>query len=427
MKNRTFIALILFIFPFFLLFFPADGKSQWIESYSSIPPITGSAWFEFDFSSADTGYLAVNQYWSVSVGFNYQILKTTDGGVSWNSGDFPVQSTDSPMGAYVIDISVPDADTFFYTTRDYFNFLYRWTRQGGFSGYKLLGAFPRDLSAVNGQEAYVLTKGYSPDDMAVYYFNGDSVHKVFESSAYMADQYSKIFFITRQVGFIVVKDLSQAVVLLKSLDGGNTFTPVTLPSGMTVNSLFFVSENSGFIAGGGGKIYHTTDQGTTWQQLNTGTSASFNSINFADPITGIAGGSGGTAIITADGGQTWQSEPGVGNLTTARIFSPTNAYICNNSFFPTFFKGIYPVSAPSGEYPSLSIYPNPVEDQLVVDIPGQGATLPGFVLSGITGISVMSGTLGVSHVIGMSQLPAGVYFLKVFLPGSTIIRKIIKK
>ena len=427
MKKKVLSPFILFIFPFFLIIFPVKVYPQWIASYTAVPPPIGSAWFEFDFASADTGYLVMDQYWSVSVGYNYMILKTTNGGVSWNTIDGPEQSNDSPNGAYVIDISVPDADTIFYTTRDYFNFLNRWTRQCGTSSYKLWGELPRDLSVVDGHEAFVLTMGLALNNVSVYYFNGDSTHRVFESSSLKTDQTSRIFFITPQVGFIVVKDLSMAVVMMKSLDGGNTFTPVALPSGMTVNALFFTSVNSGFIAGDGGLIYQTVNQGATWQQLNTGTTATFNSIHFADSMTGIAGGNGGTAIITTDGGQTWHAEPGNGNLTTVQVFSPNQAYTCNNNYFPIFYKGIYPVSSPSESYPLLSIYPNPAENELIVGIPDQGHVLPRFEISGITGEISIQGILANDHVIKVKQLPSGVYFLKLFLQKTTVIKKIIKK
>jgi hypothetical protein len=289
------------------------------------------------------------------------------------------------------------------------------------------GELPRDLSAVNGREAFVLTSGYSPEDVAVFYFNGDSLHKVFESTSYKTDAFSKIFFVSPMVGFLVLKDLSEVVVMLKSLDGGHTFTPITLPSGMTVNSLYFVTGSNGFIAGNNGLICHTTDQGATWQQLNTGTSATLNSIHFSGPMTGMAVGNGGTAIITTDGGQTWHPEPADGNLSTGQIFSPDQAYICNNSYFPTFYKGIYPVSSPVHEYPSWSIYPNPSENEFVVGFPGQENRSPAYEITGMNGKTAIRGKLSANHAIDAALLPAGVYCVRIFLAGTTVSRTIIKK
>jgi hypothetical protein len=57
-----------------------------------------------------------------------------------------------------------------------------------------------------------------------------------------------------------------------------------------------------------------------------------------------------------------------------------------------------------------SIYPNPFNDQLVIDISGGNA---GYSLSDASGRLVMSGTVSSGESVNVSSLPKGLYILKV--------------
>lgn len=74
-----------------------------------------------------------------------------------------------------------------------------------------------------------------------------------------------------------------------SNDNFETITSQDLP-GYAFNSLFFLNENEGFIAGDNGIIYNTNDGGETWTQQTTPTTEDLNSIYFIDELTGFAVG-----------------------------------------------------------------------------------------------------------------------------------------
>ena len=72
-----------------------------------------------------------------------------------------------------------------------------------------------------------------------------------------------------------------------------------------LNSIFFISENTGWTAGGSGKIFKTTDGGMNWFAQNSSTINLLTSIRFATQDTGWAAGINGTILKTVNGGNSW--------------------------------------------------------------------------------------------------------------------------
>lgn len=108
--------------------------------------------------------------------------------------------------------------------------------------------------------------------------------------------------------------------VLRTTDGGRTWTASTLPGGTATGGLAFLSATTGFATGSSaaclGAIWETTDGGATWRMLPATCSTAFrlHSLDFVDAAHGFAGGGRtdkfGTTdwqavLATADGGQTW--------------------------------------------------------------------------------------------------------------------------
>ncbi len=81
---------------------------------------------------------------------------------------------------------------------------------------------------------------------------------------------------------------------------------VSQNSGTTasLDGVYFVDENNGWVAGWGQIILHTTNGGETWGLQNTPVT-SLHCIFFTDPQNGWASGLGGDVIHTTNGGDTW--------------------------------------------------------------------------------------------------------------------------
>ncbi|MFA6599212.1 MAG: YCF48-related protein [Ignavibacteriaceae bacterium] len=108
-----------------------------------------------------------------------------------------------------------------------------------------------------------------------------------------------ISFINENTGWIV-----GGYSIFKTVDGGNTWQVQRLGINRYMNTIFFVDENNGYVAGDNGELYKTTDGGTNWikQSLGTGIGA-INSIYFLNATTGWI--SGEFYIARTTDGSTW--------------------------------------------------------------------------------------------------------------------------
>jgi len=73
-----------------------------------------------------------------------------------------------------------------------------------------------------------------------------------------------------------------------------------LPQGNTLSSVWFTDANTGYAVGGdygiGGTILKTLDGGITWSTLSIGTTNQLHSVTFADANNGFAVGENGTIL-----------------------------------------------------------------------------------------------------------------------------------
>lgn len=97
--------------------------------------------------------------------------------------------------------------------------------------------------------------------------------------------------------------------ILKTINGGADWTAQASGTYDDLNSVFFVDAQTGWAAGGWttgySTILKTTDGGATWTAQSPGTSEILNSIFFVNAQTGWAVGEFGRIIKTTDGGATW--------------------------------------------------------------------------------------------------------------------------
>lgn len=88
------------------------------------------------------------------------------------------------------------------------------------------------------------------------------------------------------------------------------------------NTVFFLSKDTGWVAGGGGTIMHTTNGGNTWIKQNSGTSHGIYSIFFLDENHGWA--VGGEYVNSLPGNEVYLSTSDGGNTWNKKVISPFN-------------------------------------------------------------------------------------------------------
>lgn len=109
------------------------------------------------------------------------------------------------------------------------------------------------------------------------------------------------YFISQELGWVVGQD----GIIIKTIDGGNSWQIQTSPINHYLTSCFFLDENVGFITGFYGTILKTTDGGSTWIIKPSASSTWITSIEFTNSYQGFAL-TADSLLKTIDGGETWQ-------------------------------------------------------------------------------------------------------------------------
>lgn len=97
-------------------------------------------------------------------------------------------------------------------------------------------------------------------------------------------------------------------IVLLSDDNGKTFRQAkTVPVRVTLTSVFFANETTGWAVGHWGVILATSDGGDTWQVQRSDTTVDqpLFSVHFKDASNGLAVGLWSLMLTTNDGGKTW--------------------------------------------------------------------------------------------------------------------------
>lgn len=119
-----------------------------------------------------------------------------------------------------------------------------------------------------------------------------------------------VHFVTRTKGFIAAANGK----IYGSIDAGVTWNAVgTLSPPEILRSIAFADEMHGVVVGDIGTVAHTTDGGLTWTKNDLG-AAYLNSlfaVSFVDSVTGYAGGDGGMILKTTDAGLTWERQKSI--------------------------------------------------------------------------------------------------------------------
>lgn len=207
----------------------------------------------------------------------------------------------------------------------------------------------------------------------IYKTENSGVSWTLQSSGVIVDM-KGIFAVSTQIAYACGgggSGASNASVVLKTVNGGSTWTPImnvggNMPSGAfglntsgtttiysVLYSCYFQDANTGYICGNlgsvplangaGGKIFKTTDGGATWSVTTfPATSQSLRSIYFSDANHGWAVGTNtaispnpaGQLTRTVDGGVTWSNLINVGNTGTCTSvlgIDSNTVFVCNQS------------------------------------------------------------------------------------------------
>ncbi len=125
-------------------------------------------------------------------------------------------------------------------------------------------------------------------------------------------EFLSVRFADKKRGFIIGSLINKEDEVVDSLvmrtdDGGETWTRIIVPSKLELFHLDFVSSSRGWIVGDKGTILTTDDGGVNWRKQTSGTTNTLFNVDFRDASEGYAVGGKGTILRTEDGGNNWEA------------------------------------------------------------------------------------------------------------------------
>lgn len=229
------------------------------------------------------------------------------------------------------------------------------------------------------------------------------------------------------IGYII----GHSGVIKKTTDGGNTWLDINIDNSSFYYSIYFVNVDTGYIAGANGLVIKTTNGGSTWTQLNTNTSNWLFSVKFINN-TGYAVGDAGELIKSNDGGETWSKINSSTinplycvyfNDTNRVYFSGYNGTILTNSKDLLVSKLLM-----SSNDNKIKIYPNPVFNNIHIECNDIDYRKINIELYSINNILLKQKEFQECKIldINLSDLPIGIYILKIYNGNLLKTKKIIK-
>jgi photosystem II stability/assembly factor-like uncharacterized protein len=138
----------------------------------------------------------------------------------------------------------------------------------------------------------------------------------------------KAFFFDANTGYATGRHNSLNAVVVKTTDGGTTWSANT-SFNERLNSISFGSNMNGIVVGKNGFWYKTLNAGNTWNLQPAFTNEDINDVHFINSTTILAVCDGGEIFKSIDGGNTWSliSTGTVEDLTSVNFLNANNGYV----------------------------------------------------------------------------------------------------
>ncbi len=240
--------------------------------------------------NAINGITAMNKDTAFAVANNGTIIKTTNGGKTWQV---------TPTAAGITEA--------FYNTQ-FVSKTVGWA----------VGEYGKILKTTDAGNTWFIQYISTTKDIFTSDFISEStgwiagaqgmIYKTTDGGTSWAQQNSGLtvtlygmFFLTTTTGWAVGTEGK----LIATTDGGNTWVTKTTNTVQNLYNVQFISSSVGYAVGTFGMIIKSTNGGNTWVPLASGIDYSLYGLQFTSPLIGYATGSFGVMIKTTNGGFSW--------------------------------------------------------------------------------------------------------------------------
>jgi photosystem II stability/assembly factor-like uncharacterized protein len=307
---------------------PPGAKEISINSWSKLSTTISDSLYGIEFTSSNVGYVC---------GTNGKAYKTTDGGTS-----FVQMNTGTTRGLYTIAF----ADTNNGFIGGQLGTLLKTSDAGTAWSSVNLGGYSGTVYYIYFETS---AKGYLVGSNGGLYktIDGGNTWTVINTGNTFQYQYVK--FQTDNIGYISgYNQISHVSVLKKTTDGGITWTDINTGAGNAgITAISILNKDTICIiatyVGGVAQVLRSPDGGNTWTIAAQLSPVAFEYMQFADSEVGyISGGNKanntGTILKTTDSGISWTVMPITSNyLEKIKIVDPSTVFVCG--YDNTILKG----------------------------------------------------------------------------------------
>jgi photosystem II stability/assembly factor-like uncharacterized protein len=238
-----------------------------------------------------------------------------------------------------------------------------------------------------------------------------------------------IFFPSPAVGF----GAGESGTILKTTNSGETWSAVAsglLPSELL--TVFFTDANTGYTAGGSVNniIYKTIDGGTHWTPISTPPFNYAFSIVFPSQDTGYLAG-WGSILQTTDAGATWTWMDGhiPGVYYSADFPDASHGYFCGEGGAIVKYSTGGPVGIKTNtdRFPRIKIYPNATQDQFTLETSDNQEKTEMEIFDAKGRSLIRMPITGKKMQVDVSPFAPGIYFVHVSIGDGGETLRLIKK
>jgi len=352
-----------------------------------------------------------------AVGYNSTIIRTTDGGQSWETQ----QSTISSNFTSVFFI---DNTTGWIV--GYEKGVLLKTSNGGLNWNRLEFDSTNYLMSVYFVNSNL---GWIVGDEGIYRTTDGGLNWDFHITTYL---YS-VMFANQNTGWAV----GAAGVLLCTTDGGNSWNPQSSGTPYSLKSIHCIDENTAWAVGHIGTIIKTNDGGLNWITLSIDSLPWFESVNFLDNNFGWITGYMGTILYTTNGGTDWElQESGVSDVLYSLHLINNKGCVVGSSgaILYTTNGGVTDIQNNNNNFYSFNLsqnYPNPFNPITVIKFSISKSNRVTLKIYDILGREIKTllneeKTAGNYEIeFNATNLNSGLYFYRIFCDGYSDTKKML--
>lgn len=273
-----------------------NGGNSW-QPYA----LTYNNIVSLEFPSKNTGYAVTGR----------EIYKTLDRGATWQMvSNFEIQDYSSFSKSHFVNQSTG------FVTADQYAKVFR-TSDGG-STWKQISPTGSsyegvtDLDFLTPELGYMVLKSGSGGSLIVKTTNGGETWEDIWRSQYMGETFSRIDYVSETTAYAI-----RYQALYKTTDNSQTWQKIFELDYGSLNDVYFLNSQKGFICGDQGIMYITTDGGGNWKPIDHNWSEVYpydiKEVKFFNEDIGyLRMGDGGTLFKTIDGGLSWNKDGNYG-------------------------------------------------------------------------------------------------------------------